>query len=139
MRTLRETFLLLLIALAPAALAVAFHPELADRDRAGLEPGAVRLVEVRAWQPGPIWIDARSEAEFAADHIPGALLLNDENFDAALGELLTAWQPGTRIVVYCSSLSCDTSQAVAERLRAAGLDEVYFLHGGWETWQAAAQ
>lgn len=136
MKTLRETFLLVLIALAPAALAVAFHPQLTDRDRAGLETGAVRLAEVRQWQPGPLWIDARSAEDFAQQHVPGAILLNEANFDAALGKLLAVWQPGTRIVVYCSSLSCGTSKAVAERLRAAGLDDVHFLHGGWEAWLA---
>lgn len=137
MKTLRETFLLVLIALAPAALAVAFHPQLADRDRAGLEPGAVRLAEVVQWQPAPLWIDARSAEDFEQAHVPDAILLNEANFDAALGDLLAIWQPGTRIVVYCSTLSCGTSQAVAERLRDAGLDDVHFLHGGWEAWQTA--
>jgi len=136
MQTLRETFLLVLVALAPAMLAVAFHPQLADRDRAGLEPGAVRLAEARQWQPDLLWIDARSAEHFAQEHVPGAILLNENNFDAGLGELLAAWQPGKHIVVYCSSVSCDTSQAVAERLRAAGLEDVHFLHGGWEAWQA---
>lgn len=129
--------MLILVALAPAALAVVFHPQLADRDRAGLEAGAVRLTEAASWSPAPLWVDARSAEDYAQEHIPDAILLNEANFDAGLAELLAAWQPGTRIVVYCGSLSCGASKAVAERLRAAGMEDVHFLHGGWETWQAA--
>lgn len=137
MRPLREALLLLLVAAAPAALAVLFHPQLADRSHAGLEPGAVRLADALAWQPPPLWIDGRSEADFAADHIPGALPLGEAQFTAQLGPILAAWQPGQRIVVYCSSASCTASKTLAQRLRDAGLTDVHHLQGGWEAWAAA--
>jgi len=40
------------------------------------------------------------------------------------------------VVVYCSSLSCQASQEVAEKLREeVGLQSVFVLQGGWEAWR----
>jgi len=102
-----------------------------------LQEGEIRLRDRRLTE-GVIWVDARSADEFAKDHIPGALLLNESNWDALFPDFLDAWQPGERVVVYCSSLSCQASNEVAERLREeAGFEEIYVLKGGWEAWQAA--
>lgn len=139
MRAWGEACVLLLVAVAPAALAIGFHPQLADRARAGLEPGAVRLEEVRAWRVDVLWIDGRNDKDFARDHIPGALHVDEARFSEGVGEVLAAWQPGRRIVVYCSNLSCGTSKALAQSLREAGFNDVFHLHGGWEAWQAAGR
>lgn len=138
-RALREALVLLVVAAAPAALAIALHPQLANRLRAGLEEGAVRLEEIRDAHADVLWIDARSEADFARDHIPGALRLDEETFERDLGAVLASWTPGRHVVVYCSTTACGTSKAVAQRLRAAGLSDVFFLHGGWEAWTTAAR
>ncbi|MGH8020646.1 MAG: rhodanese-like domain-containing protein [Opitutaceae bacterium] len=139
MNTLRETILLIFVAIVPATLAVMFHPELADRARAGLEAGAVRLEEIRAWDAPVLWIDARDVASFARGSIPGAVHLAPGRFQSDLGSVLAAWQPGMRIVVFCSSLSCATSREIAQRLRDAGLQDVHHLHRGWEAWEEARQ
>ncbi len=139
MKALRETIVLILVAIVPAALAVMFHPDLANRGRAGLDAGAVRLEEARAWDAPVLWIDARDAESFARGSIPHAVHLAPERFESDLGAVLAAWQPGARIVVFCGSLSCATSQEIAQRLRDAGLDDVHHLHGGWEAWQEARQ
>jgi rhodanese-related sulfurtransferase len=136
-KALRETIALCAVALAPAALAVAFHPALADRRRAGLLPGEVRLDEVRDWHAETLWVDARPAEDFARDHIPGALPFDEARFDDSLGTLLAAWKPGMRIVVYCSSASCTTSRELARLLQEAGLSETRFLRGGWDAWLEA--
>jgi rhodanese-related sulfurtransferase len=139
MRPLREALVLLLVATAPAVLAVMFHPQLADRDRAGLEPGAVRLDEVRTWGENVLWIDGRSADDYAREHIQGALPLEESRFSEQLGAILAVWRPEQRLVVYCSRLSCSASKTLAQQLRDAGFTEVHHLHGGWEAWQAAAR
>lgn len=139
MRALSEACVLLLVAVAPAGLAIKFHPQLADRAHAGLEPGAVRLAEVREWHADVLWIDGRSELDFARDHIPGALHVDEARFSEKVGDILAAWHPSERIVVYCSTASCGTSKTLAQRLRDAGFNDVFHLHGGREAWQAARQ
>jgi rhodanese-related sulfurtransferase len=90
----------------------------------------VTIADARGWGSNAIWVDARPEAEFAQEHVPGALLLNEDRWN----EL--TWSPEKRIVVYCSSESCGSSREVARRLRnEAQLKNVSVLEGGWEAWR----
>ena len=41
------------------------------------------------------------------------------------------------VVVYDDSSSCNLADAVAHRLRQAGLADVRVLEGGWSSWQGA--
>ena len=96
----------------------------------------VNLRDVKEWPRAPLWIDARSTESYEKQHIPGAILLNEDSWDQFLPGLLSAWQPSDKIVVYCDSQACDASQSVAARLqRELKLNEIYVLEGGWKTWQ----
>jgi rhodanese-related sulfurtransferase len=82
-----------------------------------------------------IWVDARPDVDFARDHVPGAIPLNEDRWSELLPQLLTAWSPEKKVVVYCSAQSCDLAREVAERLRKeAQLPDVFVLEGGWEGW-----
>jgi rhodanese-related sulfurtransferase len=136
-KLVREVLVLLAVAAFPAGLAIALHPELADRSRAGLESGAVRVADTAAWGDSVLWLDARDPAAHVRGHIPGALLFDEGAFSESLGAVITAWTPERRIVIYCDSTACSRARDVAQQLREAGFDGVYFLHGGWEAWSAA--
>ena len=89
----------------------------------------------RAWGKSAIWVDARPDEEFERDHVPGAISLNEDRWNTLLPKFLAAWSPDKKVVVYCSSLSCNASREVARRLREeAQLKSVFVLEGGWEAW-----
>ena len=95
----------------------------------------VTVDQARAFSGSVIWVDARPDEEFARDHVPGALSLNEDRWSELLPQFLAAWSPEKKIVVYCSSLSCNASREVARRLRKeAQLPNVFVLEGGWEAW-----
>ncbi len=95
----------------------------------------VSVDQARAWGDSTTWIDARPDDEFARDHVPGAILLNEDHWNELLPQFLAAWSPGKKVVVYCSAQSCDLAREVAERLRKeAHLPDVFVLEGGWEAW-----
>ena len=95
----------------------------------------VTLAQARAWGRNAIWVDARPDVEFERDHIPGAVLLNEDRWSELLPQFLVTWSPEKRVVVYCSSQSCNASREVARRLRdEAQLKNVFVLQGGWEEW-----
>ena len=95
----------------------------------------VGVDQAREWGDSTIWIDARPDDQFARDHVPGAILLNEDRWNELLPQFLTVWSPGKKIVVYCSAQSCDLAREVAERLREeAQLTDVFVLEGGWEAW-----
>jgi len=95
----------------------------------------VTQTQARAWGENTIWVDARPDAEFEREHIPGAVLLNEDRWNELLPQFLATWSPEKRVVVYCSSQSCNASREVARRLRdEAQLKNVFVLQGGWEEW-----
>ena len=95
----------------------------------------VTVAQALSWGENVIWVDARPEEEFGRDHVPGAILLNEDRWNELLPQFLQNWSPEKRIVVYCSSQSCNASREVAKRLRdQAQLKSVFVLQGGWEEW-----
>jgi rhodanese-related sulfurtransferase len=97
----------------------------------------VTLAQARAWGRNAIWVDARPDVEFEREHIPGAVLLNEDRWNDLLPSFLEKWSPEKKVVVYCSSQSCNTSREVAHRLRNQAqppMQNVFVLEGGWEEW-----
>jgi len=95
----------------------------------------VRVDQARSWGDNVIWVDARPDNEFERDHIPGAILLNEDHWNELLPQFLGQWSPERKVVVYCSAQSCNASREVAKRLRdEAQLKNVFVLDGGWEGW-----
>jgi len=41
----------------------------------------VSVDQARAWGDSTIWIDARPDDEFARDHVPGAISLNEDRWN----------------------------------------------------------
>jgi len=95
----------------------------------------VSVDRAREWGENVIWVDARPDEDFARDHVPGAVSLNEDRWNELLPQFLAAWSPGKRVVVYCSAESCDLAREAAERLRKeVQIPEVFVLQGGWEAW-----
>jgi rhodanese-related sulfurtransferase len=131
----RQAVILAALALLPGAgEAIYFRDKISWRS--AIAPSElVTADEARAWGENVIWVDARPDEDFARDHVPGALSLNEDRWNELLPQFLTVWSPGKKIVVYCSSLGCNASREVARRLRKeAQIPDVLVLEGGWEAW-----
>jgi rhodanese-related sulfurtransferase len=131
----RQAFLILIAAVVLAGLSAAVHPKRPSFPNKTPEPREIGLAEVEKWQEPVVWVDARPEPEYEKEHVPGALSLNPENWTEQLPHFLDTWRPPTKVIVYCSAASCDTSREIANRLRQSGADPVYYLKGGWESWK----
>ena len=95
----------------------------------------VSVVKAQGWGADAVWVDARPDEQFARDHVPDALALNEDHWNEQLPHFLSAWSPGKKTVVYCSNESCNLALEVAQRLRQeAQLTDVFVLEGGWEEW-----
>ncbi|HRE79970.1 MAG TPA: rhodanese-like domain-containing protein [Opitutaceae bacterium] len=121
-----------------SALTAAFHPRAPRWNvEAVSSAGEITLEEaLRLPQEQVLWVDARSRAAYAKGHIPGALLLNEEEWESLLGPFIEAWDSQPHIIVYCSSSQCRASASVVRRLGAElSIEKARVLHGGWEAWQ----
>lgn len=135
MRVFRQAGLILVIALGLAGVMAAVHPKLPSLLAPPADPNEVTLAQTKQWAGTVLWVDARPEAEFASGHISDAVSLNFENWPEAFPKFLDHYSPDQRVVVYCSASSCQLSREIAEKLRASGLTNAYFLEGGWEVWK----
>jgi rhodanese-related sulfurtransferase len=135
---LRDAAFLLMLAVVPALLTSCLHP---NRPAWAWSKPAVEQVTLEAiarWKVPVLWVDARSASAYGKQHIPGAVSLNESEWERLLPEFLEAWRPGGRVVVYCDSRACNASDEVARRIkRDLNLEEIFVLKGGWATWQRA--
>jgi rhodanese-related sulfurtransferase len=131
----RQALVLAAIALVPGlGQAIYFRDEASWKSSVPTSE-MVTVTQARVWGKSALWVDARPDEEFARDHVPGALSLNEDRWNELLPQLLAIWSPEKRVVVYCSSKSCNASREVAHRLRKeAQLPNVFVLQGGWEAW-----
>jgi len=131
----RQVVILAVLALLPAAgEAIYFRDKISWRSPIPRSE-SVNVDQARAWGENAIWVDARADEEFARDHVPGALSLNEDRWNELLPQFLAAWSPGKKVVIYCSAESCDLAREAAERLRKeAQISDVFVLEGGWEAW-----
>lgn len=136
-RLFHQALLLVGLAALPAIGQAVYYGERAPWHAPAVGKDEVELPQAQAWGDAVMWVDARPDAQYASDHIPNATLLNEDRWNELLPQMLIAWSPEKKVVVYCSSQSCAASHEVARRLREeAGLPDVYVLHGGWEAWLA---
>jgi rhodanese-related sulfurtransferase len=128
---------LLLIALAVVPTigeAIVFRQKISWRSRIPASE-IVDVDLVRSWGSSVIWVDARPDNEYQADHIPNAISLNEDRWNEQLPQFLAQWSPDKKVVVYCSAKSCNLAGDAARRLREeAQLKNVFVLEGGWEEW-----
>jgi rhodanese-related sulfurtransferase len=134
--SVRHASVILFAALIPAVLTAAFHPRRPALSEEAVLPGEERLETVLGWGKTVLWVDARSPREYDADHVPGAILLNLEDWDTLFPSFLEHWQPDEKVVVYCSSTACQLSHEVAQRLKQTGIPQVFVLKGGWDAWNS---
>jgi 3-mercaptopyruvate sulfurtransferase SseA len=98
-----------------------------------IDPG---LAGKRHGQPGVLFVDARTRADFTVAHVAGAINVPHEDplTDAAH---LQALRQAQLVVVYCDRPQCGLSTRLGQRLRALGLLDVRVLAEGWHAWYVA--
>ncbi|MEM9160204.1 MAG: rhodanese-like domain-containing protein [Verrucomicrobiota bacterium] len=131
MKGIVEALFILGLSLSLAWFVWFWHPNAPQFGEEGLEQS---IEEVLSWE-ALTWVDARTLGEFEEDRIPGAILLNEEDWENLFGELMLVWDPEVPLVVYCESSACLRSHDAAKRLKEElGVENVYVLANGWKAW-----
>jgi rhodanese-related sulfurtransferase len=109
-----------------SALAAAETPKVADVSQA-------QVVESLGKPGAPLLLDVRSEKEFAAGHVPGAINIPYDALPARLGEL--AKHRDAPVVVYCESGR--RAGIASETLQGAGFSKLQHMSGDMSGWRSA--
>jgi rhodanese-related sulfurtransferase len=132
----RQVLFLLGLAFLPAISQALYYRGTVSWQQPPVDSASVSVAEAKGWGAAVLWVDARSEDAFAKGHVPGAMHLDEDEWNTLLPAVLAAWSPERKVVVYCSRETCNASHAVAERLRhEVQLKNVHVLQGGWEEWE----
>jgi rhodanese-related sulfurtransferase len=87
-------------------------------------------------EKGALVVDARPRLNYDVEHIPGALSLPEEEFDAAFARLEPKLRESLDVIVYCAGFGCEASHTVSRQLKAKGVPAT-ILDEGWPAWQDA--
>ncbi len=141
-RALGQAVILLLASGVAGVAAHFFHPQapawyLVDEPPREDEVTLADLGDAKA----VLWLDARPREQFAEGRIPGARLLNEQEFDQQLFELLETLQTNTLpVVIYCAGQRCEASRKIKDQLlETLPLENVRILKGGWQSWVEAGR
>lgn len=138
---IREVLILLACALFAATGTHYLHPR-APAWYLAEEPvpdDEITLEEIAAkWQGEVLWIDARPRDQYETGHVPGALLLNEQEVNQLLQEHFEKLQDNQKpVIVYCGGEACQASRKMKEYLKERlPIEEIHVLHGGWKAWSA---
>ena len=141
MNSVTQAFVLLLLSATAAVGTFYAHPR-APALYAIEEPlrdDEITLAKIHdQWKGEVLWLDARPSDQYAKEHIPGALLLNEQGFDNQLFELLPPLQTNTKpVIIYCGGEACEASRKIRTKLlESIPMDNCYVLKGGWPAWKA---
>jgi rhodanese-related sulfurtransferase len=85
-------------------------------------------------QPGVIIIDARSQEEYQAGHLPGAINVPYSELFEESGLILQKIPFDMEIITYCEGIECSIAEDLASFLKESGFENVKVFAGGWEEW-----
>lgn len=139
---IRQAIFILILSLLGATATHLFHPRAPvwNLSDGPLKEDEVSVTTVKErWKGDVMWVDARATSEFTKGHVPGALSLNEQNFDEVLFDHMQTFQMLKRpLVIYCDSEKCDASRKIREELlKRMPLENVFVLKGGWQAWNQA--
>jgi len=101
-------------------------------------PGATTIDTATAkalLDTGVVFIDVRTDTDWEAGRIPGALHLELKHV-YSVESLGTAVAKDQAVVVYCNGIQCPRSAEAATKAVAWGFTKVYYYRLGFPDWQA---
>jgi len=105
----------------------------AQQAQAGSFPRISQANAYKMYKEGKaVFIDVRSNSQFAAGHIKGALSIPGSQMLGRFNEVT----PGRTVITYCACSAEQSSGHAATTLVNHGVKNVWALKGGWNDWKA---
>lgn len=105
--------------------------------QAGKGPGSVTKISIwegfKIFRSGKaLFMDARSEYDFNAGHIPKAVNVHPGKGSQSLNSF--ANDKKRLVVIYCQSAGCHLAEDLAKELLSNGFADLKIMTEGWEAW-----
>lgn len=99
----------------------------------------IDLAAFREIQKQALILDTRPEIFHRFGHIPKALSLPREDFEATYDKQRVRLEKHKAhpVVLYCSGINCEDAEMVANALCKLGFTQLHLFRGGWNAWTQA--
>jgi rhodanese-related sulfurtransferase len=91
----------------------------------------------KEWKRDVLFIDVRQDFLFKENHVKNAISVPYFSFDEIIQEILPALKESSKIIVYCSNSSCNSSEVISKKIREFDVDQVFYFEGGYHDWVKA--
>lgn len=135
MKLNRRSFTAIAVGLALTALS---HPSQAGAPSAiagAVTVDAEQVISMVVDGDGTHLIDARTQKDFDAAHIEGAVMLTDDVMTED-SLLAVAGSHDASIIFYCNGASCGRAANAVNKAVGWGFSNVHYYYGGIEDWKA---
>ena len=127
MKLWQQILLILSLSFISAAISVTFQPiEMTPKDPFAISAHDFKKLNYK----NLILLDVRSSEKFDQAHFPQAMHFDPSLWEESFGKLMESFTGDETIYTYCDT-GCGSSKTVAQQLRDAGLEKVFFIHNGW--------
>ncbi|MBN2163742.1 MAG: rhodanese-like domain-containing protein [Pontiellaceae bacterium] len=82
-----------------------------------------------------LFVDARSETDYTAGHIPDAVSLPFEALDEHFEQIMEWTDSDQELVVYCSNRECDDALLLSAELKSMGVSNLTLFIDGFDSWK----
>jgi len=84
-----------------------------------------------------LFLDARSPEDYAKGHLPGSLVLFNEEFEEYYPDLEDQIKAADRVITYCDGIECGRAPEIAGRLLELVEVPVFCFTDGYPAWTKA--
>ncbi|MCZ7592105.1 MAG: rhodanese-like domain-containing protein [Kiritimatiellae bacterium] len=121
---------------------IPWHEDWSNRAKAKAENAGIAIVDTeqaRAIVDAGIALifDARSQGDYDADHLPGALPFPDAKRAEFYPQYADVLTPDQQAMIYCTGETCDESLELCMFLLEQGHTNILLYLGGFTDWQEA--
>ena len=98
----------------------------------------IELPEARAkYEAGIAFLDSRTEEEYKAGHVSGAINVPAALEPEQITALLASHAKDAELVIYCDGEECGASTTLGGKLQRLGYSKTHVFFGGWTAWKNA--
>ena len=84
-----------------------------------------------------VFVDARSEDDYAEGHIIGSRNIPFDDVDKHFEEVMTTIPQDTLVVIYCTGPDCHLGRGLADWMLSMEFKRIYLFDDGWDGWVKA--
>lgn len=84
-----------------------------------------------------VFVDARNPENYTEAHIPGAINVPPEQFEADVEPFMNRIPPDQEVILYCDGPGCHLAETLSVLMKEMGYEKLSLFLDGWRGWENA--